>query len=66
MIKDIENVVAFNTTKEYQENEENEQIEEYDKTEKKDQSEENKIIRKNQILLSEEELQKIKEKRIGK
>lgn len=65
-IKNIENVVAFNTTKEYQAKEENEQQEEYDKTEKNDQSDNNKIVRKNQILLSEEELLKIKEKKMGK
>ena len=49
--KDIENVVAYNTTKEY----EKDKQEEYEREEMK--------INRNQILLSEDEIRKMDEKK---
>ena len=49
-IKDIENVVAYNTTKEYEENEKKEYATEKD-------------TKRNQILLSEDEIRKMNEKK---
>lgn len=60
-IKDIENMVAFNTAKDYEQKEEYEQLD-LD-TQENMQITEQKRIRKNQILLSEEEMEKIKDKK---
>ncbi len=60
-IKDIENIVAFNTTKEYEEKEEYDQLNL--EMEENKQLVETQKVRKNQILLSQEEMQKIQEKK---
>lgn len=59
-IKDIENVVAFNTVKDYEE----ENIEDI-KKEQKQLPKEEKTIRKNQILMAAEEVRKLENKEGG-
>ena len=63
-INNIKNIVDYNTEEENESSEENREDKEYVEHQKEEKKEQNKI-RKNQLLLSEEEVRKIREKNKG-